>query len=76
VDLERLDPVTVPCLECGIELAGDSRELRLKLTCDDEPIVYCEECCSGSSATAGRERAARHRTARRWVSPLLGVGGA
>jgi hypothetical protein len=44
VDLKRLDPVTVPCLECGIELAADSPELRLELTCDDEPIVYCKAC--------------------------------
>jgi len=25
-------------------LAGDSPGLRLELTCDDEPIVYCAEC--------------------------------
>jgi hypothetical protein len=28
----------------AIELAGDSPELRLELTCDDEPVVYCAEC--------------------------------
>jgi hypothetical protein len=44
MDVERVDPVTVPCLECGVELAGDSPALRLELTCDDEPLVYCEEC--------------------------------
>ena len=44
MDLERLDPVTVPCLERGVELAADSPELRLELTCDDEPIVYCDAC--------------------------------
>jgi hypothetical protein len=27
-----------------VELAADSPELRLELTCDDEPIVYCAEC--------------------------------
>jgi hypothetical protein len=26
------------------ERAGDSPELRLELTCDDEPLVYCEAC--------------------------------
>jgi hypothetical protein len=44
VDLGRLDPVTVPCQECGVELAGDSPELRLELTYDDEPIIYCQAC--------------------------------
>jgi hypothetical protein len=44
VDVERLEPVAVPCLECGLELAGDGPELRLELTCDDEPIVYCAAC--------------------------------
>jgi hypothetical protein len=39
-----LDPVTVPCRECGRDLAADSPELRLMLTCDDEPIVYCPVC--------------------------------
>ena len=38
------DPVTVRCQECGIELAADSPELRLELTYDDEPLVYCEAC--------------------------------
>ena len=39
-----LEPVTVPCLECGVELAGDSPELRRELTCDNEPFVFCPEC--------------------------------
>jgi hypothetical protein len=39
-----LDPVTVPCQECGRDLAADSPELRLMLTCDEEPIIYCETC--------------------------------
>jgi hypothetical protein len=39
-----LEPVTAPCQECGRELAADSPELRLELTCDDERIVYCAEC--------------------------------
>ena len=39
-----LEAVTVTCQECGVELAGDSPELRLELTYDDEPIVYCAEC--------------------------------
>ena len=38
-----VESVTVPCQECGVELAGDSPDLRLELTCDDEPIVYCVE---------------------------------
>ena len=44
MNVERLDPVTVPCPECGVEFAADSPDLRLELTCDDEPIVYCTEC--------------------------------
>jgi hypothetical protein len=43
VDIERVEPVTVPCLECDVGLACDSAELRLELTCDDELLVYCEE---------------------------------
>ena len=39
-----VEPVTVLWQECGAELAGDSPDLRLELTCDDEPIVYCAEC--------------------------------
>jgi hypothetical protein len=39
-----VEPITVPCQECGVELAGDSPELRLELTDDDEPIVYCFVC--------------------------------
>jgi hypothetical protein len=34
----------VPWQGYGVDLAGDSPELRLELTCDDEPIVYCEAC--------------------------------
>jgi hypothetical protein len=37
----EIEPVTVPCQECGFELAGDD-DPRLELTCD-EPIVYCAE---------------------------------
>jgi hypothetical protein len=39
-----LEPVTVPCQECGVELAADSPELRLELTDDDEPVLYCLGC--------------------------------
>jgi len=39
-----LEPVTVPCQECGVDLAGDSADLRLELTVEDEPVVYCAEC--------------------------------
>jgi len=28
----------------GREVAGDSPDVRLGLTCDDEPLVYCSEC--------------------------------
>ena len=28
----------------GVEFAADRLELRLELTCDDEPLVYCLEC--------------------------------
>lgn len=48
--LQTQGAVTVDCQECGVELAGDSPELRLMLTCDDEPIVYCVECWERSSA--------------------------
>ena len=34
----------VSCQECGLKLAGNRPELRLELTCDDEPIVYCTAC--------------------------------
>jgi hypothetical protein len=44
VDVERAEPVTVKCQECDAELAADSPELRLELTCDVEPLVYCEAC--------------------------------
>jgi hypothetical protein len=27
-----------------VSVAADSPELRLELTCDDEPVVYCAEC--------------------------------
>jgi hypothetical protein len=42
-----IDPVAVSCQECGLELAGDSPDLRLELTCDDERIFYCEACWEG-----------------------------
>ena len=41
---KMLEPVTVPCQECDVELAADSPDLRLNLTCDDEALVYCVEC--------------------------------
>jgi hypothetical protein len=34
----------VKCLECATELAADSPDLRLELTMDNEPVVYCGEC--------------------------------
>ena len=42
--------VTVLCQECGREPAGDSPELRLELTDDEEAIVYREECWDTDSA--------------------------
>jgi hypothetical protein len=39
-----VEPVTVPCLECKRELEADSPDLRLELTYDDEPLVYCVDC--------------------------------
>ena len=39
-----VEAVTVRCQECGLDLAGDSPDLRLELTCDDEPLVYCALC--------------------------------
>jgi hypothetical protein len=44
VGAERVDPVTVRCQECRVELAADSPTLRLELTCDDELLVYCDAC--------------------------------
>jgi hypothetical protein len=38
-----IEPITALCQECGEELAGDSPDLRLEVTCD-EPIIYCAEC--------------------------------
>ena len=38
------EPVMVPCHEGDAELATDSPELRLMLTCDDELLVCCDEC--------------------------------
>jgi hypothetical protein len=40
----RLLDLTVPCQESSVELTADRPELRLELTCDDEPLVYCAEC--------------------------------
>jgi hypothetical protein len=31
-------------MECGRKLAGDSLDLRIELTIDDEPVFYCAEC--------------------------------
>jgi hypothetical protein len=40
-----LDAVTGTCQECAVELAGDSPDLRLELTYDDdEPVYYCKAC--------------------------------
>ena len=39
-----VEPVTVPCQQCSVELAADSLQLRLELTCADEPLVYCVDC--------------------------------
>jgi hypothetical protein len=36
--------VFVSCQECRVELAADSPDLRLELTCDDEPPVCCSAC--------------------------------
>jgi hypothetical protein len=48
LDVERVEPVTVPCQECAVELAADSPDLRLELTCDDEPLVAgCGRATSG-----------------------------
>ncbi len=46
------DPVMAPYQECDLELASDSPELRLELTCDDEAIVYGDELPLGSTAAA------------------------
>jgi hypothetical protein len=36
-----VEPVTVPCTECKVEIESDSPDLRLELTYDDELLVYC-----------------------------------
>jgi hypothetical protein len=43
VAVEKADPrgVTVTCEECGVELAADSPDLRLELTCDGVLLMYC-----------------------------------
>ena len=33
-----------PCQECGRDLRADLANLRLEITCNDEPIVYCLLC--------------------------------
>jgi hypothetical protein len=48
--------VTVPCQECGVALAADSPELRLELTDDGEPIVYCVDCWEREFGEEGRHR--------------------
>jgi hypothetical protein len=40
----------VACQECGVELAADSPDLRLELTCDDELITYCAKCWEASTS--------------------------
>jgi len=53
----EIEPVTVPCQESGVELAPDSADLRLELTCDDQPIVHRAGCWTRefgeSKASAG-----------------------
>jgi hypothetical protein len=44
VDVERVEPVTVLCQECGLELAADNPDLCVELTDDDQLVVYCEDC--------------------------------
>jgi hypothetical protein len=36
--------VIAACLECGVELAAESPDLRVELTDDDQLCVYCEQC--------------------------------
>jgi hypothetical protein len=38
------DGVIVQCQECGVHLLPDDPALRLDLTDDDAPIIYCAEC--------------------------------
>jgi hypothetical protein len=38
------EQVVVVCTECKVETEAGSPELRLELTIDDEPLVYCSEC--------------------------------
>jgi hypothetical protein len=46
VAVEKADPrgVIVTCEECGVELAADSPDLRLELTCDGVLLTYCASC--------------------------------
>jgi hypothetical protein len=43
---ERTEPsrLLASCQECRRELAADIPELRLELTDDAEPVIYCVEC--------------------------------
>jgi hypothetical protein len=50
--------VTVPCQECGVELAGDSPELRLELTRDDEPDRVLRRALGASGSSSMAKRAA------------------
>jgi hypothetical protein len=34
-----LDPATVRCQECGVDLAANSPDLRLEVTCDDKLVT-------------------------------------
>jgi hypothetical protein len=58
-----LEPVTVPCQECDVEFAGDSPDLRLELTCDDEPLTCFSS--SGPYAPAFSGQRSRLRLFRR-----------
>jgi len=49
-----MDPANVRCQECGVELAGDSPDLRLELTDDDAPVAYCLECWEREFGERGR----------------------
>jgi hypothetical protein len=72
---EQVEPVTVACQECGVDLAADSPDLRLELTCDDDPLVYALRAGSGSSASktpSSQEGARKRASAVVRPSPLDG----
>jgi hypothetical protein len=63
----------MPC-ECGVELAGDSPDLRLQLTCDDAPIAHCVGLWEREFGETGSERSTASTMWGSAISPRLNYG--